>query len=298
MARFSFTTNIERRMPKTGEVACIDRMTSDYAAAHPFNVDNFIESVYQEFAGTEFEEPREMLRRLWADTLLMPAHGDPSVFPNKNGARRAAAMKVWHKAGDYWRKGFRLGDTLPDIVPMTKITRLDDNSWIALFPKDAYLIENGKLKIEKEEVNCEQPIIMEPSQHQNEPQQLDLFAFQQLQQDNERLQEQIAQMDDGRCMMADEPFARPEGTLANARTINQSLPRRQRKPRKQAVALDGRTAEHTSDINHQTSDIDRQNLLKAVGMVVAATVALLVIYETGLLIPLGLIGLATGGILK
>jgi cytochrome c biogenesis protein CcdA len=33
-------------------------------------------------------------------------------------------------------------------------------------------------------------------------------------------------------------------------------------------------------------------------MVAAATVALLVIYETGLLIPLGLIGLATGGILK
>jgi hypothetical protein len=55
-----------------------------------------------------------------------------------------------------------------------------------------------------------------------------------------------------------------------------------------------------SAISHQLSDIDRHpsSTLKAVGMVAAATVALFVIYETGLLIPLGLIGLATGGILK
>jgi len=46
-------------------------------------------------------------------------------------------------------------------------------------------------------------------------------------------------------------------------------------------------------VNHQSS-----STLKAVGMVAAATVALFVIYETGLLIPLGLIGLATGGLLK
>lgn len=81
-------------------------------------------------------------------------------------------------------------------------------------------------------------------------------------------------------------------------TVNHDCrPRRQRKPR---VALDGRTADHTSAIDHQPSDIGHQtsSTLKAVGMVAAATVALFVIYETGLLIPLGLIGLATGGILK
>ena len=76
--------------------------------------------------------------------------------------------------------------------------------------------------------------------------------------------------------------------------VNQpSRPKRQRKARKPAVALDGRTAEHTSDISHQTSAT-----LKAIGMVAVATVALFVIYETGLLIPLGLIGLATSGLLK
>ena len=77
-------------------------------------------------------------------------------------------------------------------------------------------------------------------------------------------------------------------------------PRRQRKPRKPRVALDGRTAENTSDISPQPSSINHQPsaTMKAIGMVAAATVALFVIYETGLLIPLGLIGLASGGILK
>ncbi len=82
-------------------------------------------------------------------------------------------------------------------------------------------------------------------------------------------------------------------------------PRRQRKPR-----VERRSSASSQAPDHQPipadaptrslSDIDRQPsaTLKAVGMVAAATVALFVIYETGLLIPLGLIGLATGGILK
>lgn len=80
-------------------------------------------------------------------------------------------------------------------------------------------------------------------------------------------------MADGRCMMADEPFLRPDSSKRPKaeRTINPE----------------------PLTVNHQPS-----STLKAIGMVAAATVALLVIYETGLLIPLGLIGLATGGILK
>ena len=87
-----------------------------------------------------------------------------------------------------------------------------------------------------------------------------------------------------------------------AAEVEQPRPRRQRKPRKP------RMERQSSAISHQPSDIDRHqpsaishqpsSTLKALGMVAAATVALFVIYETGLLIPLGLIGLATGGILK
>ena len=84
-------------------------------------------------------------------------------------------------------------------------------------------------------------------------------------------------------------------------TINQPRPRRQRKQRKPRVERQTSSIDRQpSDIEHQPSAIEHQpsSTLKAVGMVAAATVALLVIYETGLLIPLGLIGLATGGILK
>ena len=293
MTQFSFTTNIEKRMPKTGEVFCIDRMTSDYAQAHPFDVDAFIEGVYQKFAGTEFEEPREALRGVWTAVLSdMNPCGDVSLYPNRNDARRAAALEVWHKAGDYWRRGMRLGDILPDMVPMTKITRLDDGSWIALFQKDMHLLDNSvpsdsaaRPSATPVQEPTAEPAVTEPVRNQSEPQQLDLFAFQLLQEENERLRQQIAQMADVRCMMDDEPL-----------TINQPRPCRQCQPRKPAAVRPPHSA--CPAIPLQEDNRDRQNLLKALGMVAAATVALFVIYETGLLIPLGLIGLASGGILK
>jgi DNA ligase (NAD+) len=110
------------------------------------------------------------------------------------------------------------------------------------------------------------------------------------------------------AIVTNEPLTmNPEPLTMNPEplTMNQPRPRRQRKPRKprverQTIPADAPTRS-LSDIRHQTSDIDRHqtsSTLKAVGMVAAATVALFVIYETGLLIPLGLIGLATGGLLK
>lgn len=143
MRQFGFTTNIEHRMPDTGKVFMIDRMTSDWAECHPLNVDQLIEDVYQEFAGTEFEESREDLRKVWTATLSVKRpQGDANIYPNANGARRAAAMKVWHKAGDYWRMGFRMGDVLPERCPSHTITRLPDGGWISLFPKDMHLLDD------------------------------------------------------------------------------------------------------------------------------------------------------------
>lgn len=299
MAQYSFTTNIEKRMPTTGKVFCIDRMTSDYAQAHPFDVDAFIESVCQEFAGTEFEENREALHGIWNAVLSdMNPRGDASLYPNNNGQHRPAAMKVWHKAGDYWRRGLRIGDTLPDMVPMTKITRLDDGSWIALFPKDMHLLNDSApsdsvaepaatpvqeapaepIAVEQQETPTE-PAVTEPVRNQGEPQQLDLFAFQQLQQENERLRQQLSQAQE-------QPRPRRKRQQSSERSCS---------VRSGSVAA-SRVA--CPAITLQEDNHDRQNLLKAIGIMAAATVALLVIYETGLLIPLGLIGLATGGILK
>ena len=121
-------------------------------------------------------------------------------------------------------------------------------------------------------------------------------------------------MADGRCMMADEPLTmNPEPLTMNHEpltinpeplTVNHSCrQRKQRKPRVERQEPDislspcpspkGEGSSQPSDISHQTS-----STMKAIGMVAAVTVALFVIYETGLLIPMGLIGLATGGLLK
>jgi len=281
MTQFNFTTNIEKRMPGTGKVFCIDRMTSDYAQAHPLDVDGFIESVYLEFAGTEFEESRETLRSIWTAVLSVTSpRGDASLYPNENGRKRAAAMKVWHKAGDYWRRGFRLGDTLPDMVPMTKTTRLDDGGWIALFPKDICLLSttattpevsasgssttpeasasgsstapatsaSGSSTTPAASASGSSAPVTEPARNQPEPRQLDLFAF--------------------------ESHRRP----AQAR-------------RQQPQAA-------TAAVPSASAVGDNRPWLTIAGCLAAASVALLVIWQTGLLVPLGLIGLATSGFLK
>ena len=214
----------------------VDRMTSDYAAEHPFDVDGFIDSVYQEFAGTAFEESRESLERLWKAVMSdRNPRGDASLYPNNNGACRAAAMKIWHKAGDYWRRGLRQGDVLPELVPMHTITRLDDGSWIALFPKDMHLLDKPEAAVIEPVRNQEEAVATEQSRH-----------------------------------------------------------RRQRPMRIPAAERWQASAEPLSEPDSK----EHKNLLKTVGIMAIASVALVVIYETGLLIPLGLIGLITGGIVK
>lgn len=270
MTRFNFTTNIEHRMSDTGRVFCIDRMTSDYAEQHPLDVDGFIESVYQEFAGTEFEESRESLRSVWTAVLAVKSpRGDASLFPNKNGARRAAAMKVWGKAGDYWRRGLRIGDTLPDMVPMTKITRLDGGGWIALFPKDEHLlsISSNPEILREEEADTNN---IEPVRNQSEPRQLDLFE--QLQQENTALQARIAELERQHQQPAIEEHQRPV---------------------REEQGQHGRSERFA-----RSEDGSSHPWLQVAGYLGAATVALVLIYETGLIIPVGLIGLATSGLLK
>ena len=54
---------------------------------------------------------REELRELWDKVMRMPKQGDASLYPN-NEDSQPALMEVWHKAGDFWRAGFRAGDKL------------------------------------------------------------------------------------------------------------------------------------------------------------------------------------------
>ena len=153
MEKFGFTTNIERRVPGTGKVYMIDRMTSDWAVAHPLDVDGFIEDVYQKYLMMAEDDPslkgwvrsREELHRLWIMVLSCknPA-GDASLYPNRDGRQDPACMEVWHLAGDYWRRGLRYGDVLPERCPSFRITRLPEGGWISLSPKDLHLLTDAQ----------------------------------------------------------------------------------------------------------------------------------------------------------
>lgn len=150
MRQFNFDTNIEERMPQTGKVYYISRMTSDWAEAHPFDLGAFIEQVYEKYQKIAAEDTRlaawaktrEELRRQWVTTMSVTrVSGDATIYPNRDGRQEPALMEVWQKAGEYWARGLRLGDTLPKLVPPCRVTRLDDGGWIALFPKELNLLD-------------------------------------------------------------------------------------------------------------------------------------------------------------
>ena len=307
MTQYNFTTNIEHRSHNTGKVYGVDRMTSDYALAHPLDVEGFIEGVYQEFAGTDYEESRETLHKIWRAVLgCKNPCGDRTLYPNRNGGHRPASMKVWLKAGEYWRMGLRPDDTLPCMAPMHRITRLDNGEWIALFPKDMHFLseeclrnkgreEEGRGKSEEYRVKSEESSVIEGNTNctnctDNEPVTIDHspFLLRNTTQASHRAERTIDH----------EPFARPEETLANARTMNQPRPRRQRKPRKPRVESEPMTVSQGPMTASCQASGAIKNVLMMLGGVMALSLVLFIVLETGLLIPLGLIGLATGGLLK
>jgi hypothetical protein len=309
MTQYNFTTNIEKRMPTTGEVFFVDRMTSDYAVQHPFDVDAFIESVFQKWQACEtvdFRETREALRRQWDATLgERNPSGNAALYPNKNGEKHPALMEVWHKAGDYWRRGLRLGDVLPAVVPPCKITRTEEG-WIALFPKDVHLLENEELRMKNEEFATAQ-----------RPEGESQFATAQR-------PEGESQFATAQRLQAEREAARREAE-AQQHQRKQEQERQQRDQELQALTERElhRQLHRSHDIapenNHHPTDESAQpatarrnrravanssfftlhsSFLKPLAVAAASVVACIVIYETGLLIPMGLIGLATSGLVK
>lgn len=307
MRQFDFTTNIEHRVPGTGKVFMIDRMTSDWAERHPLNVDRLIEDVYQEFAGTEFEESREALRKVWMATLSMPVHGDKSVYPNNGGASRPAAVKVWLMAGDYWRSGLRMGDVLPEKCPSTRITRLEDGGWIALFPKDLHLLESSSPvtepvadegsnlpKIDDEKLKSDDS---DGTMEAHEPQELSLFDT-----DDERTTTNAAKGDQG-VTEINATAAYHSGTpLAptlsehekNAECRRRRKAEREAKRMAQQRAYEERMEREACEAEEAEREEQRKKIIAAVG---AAAITLVMIYYFGLLGP-AVFGLLAGGLLK
>jgi len=305
MTQFDFTTNIELRVPGTGKVYMIDRMTSDWAERHPLNVDQFIEDVYQEFAGTEFEESREALHKVWTAMLsVRNPQGDASVYPNNNGARRPAAIKVWLLAGDYWRRGFRMGDVLPELCPSHTITRLSDGGWIALFPKDMHLLEGRTETTEIKEPTemtldfDETPTEDEaPTEEESTLPKIDDAVLATVEHAGDS-----PSCDNSRAELAYPlPFADiTEGTVPvcspkTERERNAEQRRRRREQRDaQRRSYEERLEREAREAEEYARQQERRKIFAAVG---AAAVTLVMIYFFGLLGP-AIFGLLCGGLLK
>ena len=78
---------------------------------HKFDVEKFLHEVsaeYEQLAQSDshfahITRDVESLRKMWDETMAMPACGDPTIYPNRGHQIEPALMKVWHKAGGFWR---------------------------------------------------------------------------------------------------------------------------------------------------------------------------------------------------
>ena len=312
MEKFGFTTNIERRVPGTGKVYMIDRMTSDWAVAHPLDVDGFIEDVYQKYLMMAEDDPslngwvrsREELHRLWIMVLSCknPA-GDTSLYPNRDGRQDPACMEVWHLAGDYWRRGLRYGDVLPERCPSFRITRLTDGGWISLSPKDLHLLTDADeatscehlAASEQRVYDCEhEPVYSDPIAEiiaeavQDEPVVIRSSAT------GPSCVPSVAS-DHRSSATAQEPLeqptVQPKRHARRKRASTGSVLRQAQEP-----YLVGELVEPQEPVSDAFVDND-ERLRKVIAIVGAVAITLLMIYFFGLLGP-AVFGLLAGGILK
>lgn len=298
MRQWNFDVNIEKRNPWTGNVYFISRMTSDWAERHPLNVNQFIEDVYREFEGTEFEESREELWRVWTAVLSVSSpQGDASLYPNRGGRRRAAAMKVWLLAGDYWRRGFRTGDVLPAMVPGCRITRIGGDgraierysladrpgtAWIALFPKEIGLMDEVTPAIEEEPVAVEP----EPIEVKASPESVPVT------------EPMVNQATEAVAVEPEPVVVEPEPVVVTPRPTererNAAARRRREQREAQRHSYEARLAQEAAETEAYARQQERRKIFAAVG---AAAVTLVMIYFFGLLGP-AVFGLLAGGLLK
>jgi hypothetical protein len=255
-------------------------MTSQWAEEHPLDVDAYIEQVAQKH-GADVERVRLFFNyglgkkgEAWA-THCPAKHRDKVKKDPKTGIGiltmgqwpeyvngcEPALIEAWNKAGEYHTKGLRLGDVLPEQTPACKITRLEDGGWIALFPKDAHLLTTTQPVEPRTEAECHTDITENTEMVVDEPQQ------------------------------EPQPEPKPEPRQLDLFAM-QASPR----PRRHAAAV---AAASPAVCIEQTDELQGlKNIGKALAIVIGLSAVLVVLWQTGLIIPLGLIGLGISGFLR
>ena len=303
MRHFNFETNIQERMPQTGKVFFVKRMTADYAESFPFDVDGFIEDIYQKYQQVAADDPRlaawaktrEELRQQWVKTLSVTRKsGDATIYPNRDGRQEPALMEVWQKAGDYWARGLRIGDALPKIVPPCRITRLPEGGWIALFPNEMHLLESRSEITEatKMALAFDEPQTEEESTLPK----IDGGDVQVREQDTTETIATAAS--DHGVTPAPEPFVSPEPVPAVQRSQREMLAERRHQRRLERERMqrsyEERMEREAREAEQASREEEHRKIFAAVG---AVAVTAVMIYFFGLLGP-AVFGLLCGGLLK
>ena len=224
-----------------------------------FDVDKFIADVCEKYKQMAQENPalaawaktEEELRKLWDAVLnVRRPGGDASLYPNQHGPQ-PALMEIWHKAGDFWRAKYRLGDTL-----------LCDQNGAALNPMELGLIAKAKAE----------PKIIQTSEAAN-------------------VAPDLKHLCNDAANDAAPAAAGDTNTKTNITTNQGNASREARKP----ILEKPKQLELFEEEEEESAG---RKLMRSAGYLAAASVAIILVYQTGLIIPLGLIGLATSGLLR
>jgi hypothetical protein len=224
-----------------------------------FDVDKFIADVCEKYKQMAQENPalaawaktEEELRKLW-DAVLNDRRpgGDASLYPNQHGPQ-PALMEVWHKAGDFWRAKYRLGDTL-----------LCDQNGAALNPMELGLIAKAKAE----------PKIIQTSEAAN-------------------VAPDLKHLCNDAANDAAPAAAGEANTKTNITTDQGNASREARQP----IFEKPKQLELFEEEEEKSAG---RKLMRSAGYLAAATLAIVIVWQTGLIIPLGLIGLGASGLLR
>lgn len=237
-----------------------------------FDVDKFIADVCKKYEQMAQENPalaawaktEEELRKLWDAVLnVRRPGGDASLYPNQHGPQ-PALMEVWHKAGDFWRAKYRLGDKL-----------LCDQNGAALSPTMLGWIAKAKAETEEQVYSHHTENAPAAAGEANtEPNFITDFTL------------------GGAVREDSEPIFENNADDRDPSPVIQRRKKKAAEPKPQQLSL------FDQELQEEQEEPAANKLMRGAGYLVAASVAIILVYQTGLIIPLGLIGLATSGLLR
>lgn len=287
-----------------------------------FDVDKFIADVCKKYEQMAQENPalaawaktEEELRKLWDAVLnVRRPGGDASLYPNQHGPQ-PALMEVWHKAGDFWRAKYRLGDTL-----------LCDQNGAALSPAELGWIAKAKASSD-----TENEAFLYDSNHATEggllPTENNLQANTEdatpaaagdtNTKTNIATDQGVARSDAREPIFENNDEPKDIEAVGNQSTTDPisnttptyhsgddpeptALPKPKRQRRKKAAETKPQQLSlFDQELQQEQEEPAANKLMRGAGYLAAASVTIILVWQTGLIIPLGLIGLATSGLLK